>query len=124
MTASLTVAGEPWGYPNPNPSPNGEGREQPVKLLITYYLLFRNSNAFASNKLTEVTIGNSVETIGEAAFFKNKLKEVTIPYSVKKIERGAFTNNDQNLIVNIPDRNPDLEISDYAFDEGVNVIQN
>ena len=34
----------------------------------------------------------------------------------------AFTNNNQNLRVIIPDRNPDLEISDYAFDEGVTMI--
>ena len=83
-----------------------------------------DEGAFFKNHLIQVNLGNNVEIIGEEAFDSNDLTEITIPYSVKKIEQMAFTNNNQNLRVIIPDPNPDLEISDYAFDENVNIIRN
>ena len=50
--------------------------------------------AFSSNKLTSVTIPNSVTTIGGSAFYGNSLTSVTIPNSVTTIGQAAFQNND------------------------------
>jgi hypothetical protein len=51
--------------------------------------------AFANNKLTSVTIGNKVRSIGNEAFARNKLRgSVTIPDSVTSIGGGAFRYND------------------------------
>ena len=46
--------------------------------------------AFYNNQLTSVTIGNSVTSIGYWAFADNQLTSVTIPNSVITIENGAF----------------------------------
>ena len=43
-------------------------------------------------ELTSVTIGNSVETIGSFAFYRCPLSSVAIPNSVKTIEDSAFRN--------------------------------
>ena len=50
-------------------------------------------NAFYDNELTEVIIGNSVKSIGEGAFYQNQLTEVIIPNFVNTIGTSAFYNN-------------------------------
>ncbi|MDR2519358.1 MAG: leucine-rich repeat domain-containing protein [Spirochaetaceae bacterium] len=45
------------------------------------------------NKLTQVALGNTLETIGIAAFGYNQIDSITIPNSVQEIRREAFTNN-------------------------------
>jgi hypothetical protein len=49
--------------------------------------------AFESNKLTSLTLGNGVTTIGGAAFYGNQLESLALPDSVTTIERSAFNNN-------------------------------
>ena len=49
--------------------------------------------AFVGNKLTSVTIGKSVTSIGSRAFLNNKLTSITIPDSVTNIEEYAFVGN-------------------------------
>ncbi len=49
--------------------------------------------AFQNNRLTRLTIGNSVTSIGDAAFQNNRLTRVTIPDSVTSIGGSAFEAN-------------------------------
>lgn len=42
------------------------------------------------NLVTELTIPNGVESIGNAAFYRSTLEKVKIPHSVKSIGMGAF----------------------------------
>jgi hypothetical protein len=49
--------------------------------------------AFLDNKLTSITIPNSVTKIWRYAFMDNLITSVTIPASVRRIEYGAFANN-------------------------------
>ena len=46
--------------------------------------------AFEGNQLTTVTIPNSVTSIGESAFSSNQLTNVTIGNGVTSIGKGAF----------------------------------
>jgi hypothetical protein len=68
--------------------------------------------AFSSNQLTSVTIPNSVTTIGDSAFSSNQLTSVTIPNSVTTIGDSAFSSN-QLTSVTIP--NSVTTIGDSAF---------
>ena len=69
-------------------------------------------NAFYDNELTEVSIGNSVESIGDYAFIGNQLTNVIIPNSVKSIGNYAFQNN---KLTEVSIGNSVLTIGDGAF---------
>ena len=57
------------------------------------------SDAFASNRLTNVTIPSSVTSIGVSAFYNNQLTSVTIPSSVTSIGASAFYNNQLTNVI-------------------------
>ncbi len=59
---------------------------------VTYKVTSIKKKAFAKNKkLTKLTIGNNIKTIGDEAFSTcSKLKSVTFGKSVKKIGKKAF----------------------------------
>jgi hypothetical protein len=76
-------------------------------------VLFRsNGSAFANNKLTSVTIPNSVKIIDYDAFLNNNLITVIIPNSVTDIKDGAFADN-QLTTITIP--NSVKNIGENAF---------
>ena len=63
---------------------SNDGTEYKVTAIARY--------AFYGSTITSVTIGNNVETIGNAAFYNcTNLASVKFPNSLKSIERSAFT---------------------------------
>ena len=76
---------------------------------------------FANNKITHVTIPNSITSIYSVAFVGNRLASVTIPDSVTYIGRNAFARN-QLASVTIP--NSVTKIGESAFEDNklVNVV--
>lgn len=59
----------------------------------TYSVTRIDVNAFADKGLTDVTIPNSVETMGTGAFYGNQLTTITIPNSITDIGFAAFLGN-------------------------------
>jgi len=81
-----------------------------TSVTIPNTVVFIGDNAFRNNRLTTVTIPNSVVAIGANAFQGNQLTNVTIP--VINIGRHAFANNQLTSVtigVNVE------FIADYAF---------
>ncbi|MCX0356053.1 leucine-rich repeat domain-containing protein, partial [Clostridium perfringens] len=68
--------------------------------------------AFSNNELTSVNIPNSVTSIGNGAFFNNQLTSITIPNNVTSIGYDAFNRN-KLTSVTIP--NSITSIGDNAF---------
>ncbi|MDR1216249.1 MAG: leucine-rich repeat protein [Treponema sp.] len=68
--------------------------------------------AFEGNRLTSVTIPNSVVSIGEGAFEENRLTSVTIPDSVVYIGDRAFSDNQ---LVSVTIGNSVTVIGETAF---------
>ena len=60
---------------------------------VTYEVTSIAANAFKGNKkLTNVTIGNNIVSVGDKAFYKcTALKKITIPSGVSKIGKQAFS---------------------------------
>ena len=71
-------------------------------------------NSFAPAGLTEYTIPNSVNSIGDMAFSRcNSLTSVTIPDSVTEIGSGAFYNCSSLTSVTIPDSVTEIGIAAF-----------
>jgi hypothetical protein len=47
-------------------------------------------NAFANNPLTNITLPNSLTTIGQYAFRRTQLTSVVVPNSVRSLHAEAF----------------------------------
>ena len=72
-------------------------------------------SAFSNNPLIEVQIPDSVTTIEESAFFNTYLSDVVIPSSVKTIKSGAFAKNLRLKTISVPDKLESLGAN--VFDE-------
>jgi hypothetical protein len=72
--------------------------------------------AFYSNQLTSVTIGNSVTSIGKGAFWANQLTSVTIPNSVTSIGSFAFYSN-QLTSITIPNSVISIENDTFSYNQ-------
>ena len=48
------------------------------------------------SKLTKLTLGNNIQTIGDSAFYNSQLTELIIPNSVHTIEENAFKSSIYN----------------------------
>ncbi len=66
------------------------------------------------DNLTNVTLGNNVQTIGFCAFYNDGLENIVIPNSVTTIGQRAFSSNQ---LSNITIPNSVTTIEDYAFYE-------
>jgi hypothetical protein len=53
------------------------------------------------NRITNITLGNSIKYIGDRAFYKHRVTTVVIPNSVAYIGLYAFLSYDNNLLTNI-----------------------
>jgi len=72
-------------------------------------------SGFGNNQLTEITIPNSVTIIGNGAFSGNRLTSVTIPDSVTTIKMGAFEGGLTSVTIGA---NVTLEISYHVSSFG------
>lgn len=70
---------------------------------ITYKVVSVEANAFKNNKkITKVTLGDNVETVGDKAFYGCKnLTKVTMGKNVKKIKEAAFGGCEKLKTVNM-----------------------
>lgn len=75
---------------------------------FTYKITAISKNAFAENKkLTQVTLGKNIQTIGEKAFYNCKeLKTVVIKSTgLKKVKKKAFENISTHATIKVPKKN-------------------
>ena len=94
-TTDLTIPASIHGWPVIAIG-NGALRERANRLTsvtIPNSVTSIGANAFQNNHITSVTISNSVTSIGAYAFQNNRLTSVTIPNSVTSIGANAFHNN-------------------------------
>lgn len=78
------------------------------------------ADAFASNKLTSVTIGSSVTEISNYAFSgNNNLTSVTIPGNVKKVFGCAFSSCSALATVTVEEGVEELESATFRFSENI-----
>jgi len=68
--------------------------------------------AFQNKQIASVNLPEGITEIKENAFADNKINEITIPQSIRIIEKGAFQNNNINKVA-IPEGI--IEIGDMAF---------
>ncbi len=70
-----------------------------------------HNHAFRNNKLTEISLPNSLKQIDNNAFRENQLKEVIIPGSVTNVGQDAFRDNRITKII----IGNNVEIGNFAF---------
>lgn len=87
------------------------------------YLSSDSSQTFnGCYRLTSVTIGDNVETIGNYAFYGTNLTSVTIPDSVKTIGDGAFSRATALTSVTIPDSVTEIGNGAFYYATGLTSI--
>jgi len=79
------------------------------------------NSAFTKNKITNITIPNSITTIGNEAFYENQLTSVTIPNSVTAIGYWAFHSN-RLTSVTIPDSVTTIDNMTFCNNQLTSVI--
>ena len=73
-----------------------------------------STDSFYNNRLTNITIPNSVTSIEISAFENNQLTSVTIPNSVTKIMGGAFSKNPNLTSIKIDKEENSIEGSPWG----------
>ena len=77
-------------------------------------VIFINDGAFANNQLSNITIPESVASIGSEAFYNNQLTSVTIPSQVTSISPYAFSGNELTEVKYAANNNV-TDIGQHAF---------
>lgn len=101
-----------------------EGNDKITSVTIPDTVKVISESAFLRcTNLSEVNFGSGLEEIGQQAFYGcDSLTEVTLPEGIKTIKNDAFRNNANLESINLPDS---LEyIAPYAFDGCVNLVDN
>lgn len=52
-----------------------------------------NDFVFASNKLTDIKLPNSLQSMGDGTFLDNQIKDVILPPSLQRVGSGSFVGN-------------------------------
>ncbi len=63
-------------------------------------------NAFAENNISNLTLGNGLQTIGDSAFMKNNILRVTLPDSLTSVGKMAFFKNANDPVIGIVSWDP------------------
>ena len=93
----------------------GFSRNKLSQLTVPNSVVIIGANAFSNNPLFRLEIPNTVQTIDSWAFRNTYLSEIVLPESVKTIGEMAFADNPRLKTISIPDKLESL---------GVNVFLN
>lgn len=75
--------------------------------------------AFKGLDLTEVTLPDSLEKIGEEVFAENKLTEVVLPDTMKEVAENAFAANEQVVELITDSKDVYANLKENKFDGAV-----
>ena len=97
-------------------------RDRLSSISIPNSVTYIGQSAFSNNQLTNIDIPSSVTSIEESAFFNNELTSVTIPGNVTTIGRDAFDSNQITEVTSLSN-NPAslLENNNSTFGKNSNI---
>ena len=116
-TGELVISGEGdmYSYENSNPSPF-EAEDEIISVVINDGVTKVGDSAFRFCRyLNEISLPDTLETIGSYAFAFSELCQVDIPDSVKNIRQAAFLACDNLMYVTLPEQLEYIDVNLFAY---------